>query len=146
MSRVNTQLEAAGTEYLVLGNLLRRRIQSFICSRNFEGYDLVAINPERNRSIKIQVKSRFTESAMSFPIKKFGSDVIVFVKLNCGRRKEGRLTYEYRKHPEFYIFPTELCKKYSRKGDWRKVHIKNIPNYEKHRDNWGIIKRKLKLK
>ena len=45
---------------------------------------------------------------MSFLIKKFGSDFIVFVKLNCGRRKRGNMSYEYRKNPEFYVFPTRL--------------------------------------
>ena len=83
MTRTNTQLEAAGAEYLVLGHLLRLRIQSFICSQNFEDYDIVATNPEKNKSIKIQVKSRFDETASSFPIRKFGSEFVVCVKLNC---------------------------------------------------------------
>jgi len=146
MNRTNTQLESAGAEYLVLGNLLRFRIQSFITSQNFEDYDIVATNPEKNLSIKIQVKSRFKESDMSFPIKKFGSEIVVFVKLNCGRRKQGKITYEYRKQPEYYIIPTEVCKKYNRGGNWNKVHIKDIPNYEQYKDNWELIKKMLEIK
>ncbi len=146
MNRTNTQLESAGAEYLVLGNLLRFRIQSFITSQNFEDYDIVATNPEKNLSIKIQVKSRFKESDMSFPIKKFGSEIVVFVKLNCGRRKQGKITYEYRKQPEYYIIPTEVCKKYNRGGSWNKVHIKDIPNYEQYKDNWELIKKMLEIK
>ncbi len=145
MARTNTQLESAGAEYLVLGNLLRFKIQSFITSQNFEDYDIVATNPKKNKSIKIQVKSRFKESDTSFPIKKFGSKFVIFVKLNCGRRKDKKLTYEYRDPPEFYIFPTKLCKKYNRGGDWNKVHIKDIPNYKKYKDNWGLIKQKLDI-
>jgi len=145
MVRANTQLEAAGAEYLVLGHLLRFKIQSFITSQNYEDYDIVATNPEKKKSIKIQVKSRFKESDTSFPIKKFGAEVVVFVKLNCGRRKEGVLTYEYRKQPEFYIFPMALCEKYNHGGEWHKVHIKEFPDYEKYKDNWGLIKELLEL-
>lgn len=144
--RANTQLESAGAEHLVLGNLLRFKIQAFITTQNFEDYDIIATNPENNLSIRVQVKSRFKESDMSFPIKKFGSEVVVFVKLNCGRRKAGQLTYEYRKQPEFYIFPTEICKEYNRGGQWNKVHVRDIPEFEKYKDNWGLVKGLLRLK
>src|SRR3989338_1645295 len=126
MARLKTQLEAAGAEYLVLGHLLRRKIQSFICSQNFEDYDIVATNPEKNKSLKIQVKSRFRVSATGFPIKKFGSDIVIFVRLNCGRVKKKQPTYTYEKEPEFYIFPTELCLKVqndSLKNKWGKISI-----------------------
>lgn len=145
MARTNTQLESTSAVHLVLGNLLRFKIQSFITSQNFEGYDIVATNPDKKRSIKIQVKSRFKESDRSFPIKNFDSEFVIFVKLNCGRRRDGKLTYEYRKKPEFYIFPTPICKKYYRKGGWNKLHIKDIPNYEKYENKWELINNKLKL-
>ena len=146
VKRTNTQLESASAEYLVLGNLLRFRIQSFITSQNFEDYDIVATNPDKNKSIKIQVKSRFKESDNCFPIKKFGSEFVVFIKLNCGRRKSGKLTYEYRKQPEFYVLPTQLCKRYNRGGNWSKLYLSDIPDYQKYKDNWQLIKDELVLK
>lgn len=144
--RVDTKLESAGAEFLVLGNLLRFRIQSFICSQNFDDYDIVATNPEKSKSVRIQVKSRLKESDNSFIIKKFGSEFVVFVRLNCGRRKKRELAYEYRKQPEYYIFPTGLCQEFNRGGEWNKVHLKDIPNYENYKDNWGLIKEELNLK
>jgi hypothetical protein len=143
MKRINTQLESAGAEHLVLGNLLIRKIQSFITSQNFEDYDIVAVNPEKNTSAKIQVKSRLKEHDNSFPIKKFKSDFVVFVRLNCARTKRNIVEYPYRESPEYYIFPTELCKDVNKGGNWNKVHLKDIHDVEKYKDNWQIIIDKL---
>lgn len=142
--RLNTQLESAGAEYLVLGNLLRYRIQSFITSQNFEDYDIVATNPEKNKSIKIQVKSRLKNSDTSFPIKKFGSDFVVFVKLNCGMKRHNKMCYKYKDIVEYYIIPTKICKE-NVSGDWSKIYIRELPKYEKYKNNWDLIRKKLRL-
>jgi len=112
-------------------DLALRDIETLICN---------AQNPQVRTGFE---KSRLKDNDMSFPIKKFGSEFVVFVKLNCGKRIKGRMFYDYKKDPEFYIFPTELCKKYNRRGDWFKVHIRDIPNYEKYKNNWKLIKDKL---
>jgi len=143
--RTNTQLESCGAEFLVLGNLLRRRIQAFITSQNFEDYDIVATNPDKNTSIKIQVKSRFKESDKSFIIKKFGSEFVVFVRLNCARKRIKKLVYECRLPPDFYVFPTKLCKKYNQGGKWHKVHLRDIPRSDRYKDNFDLIRNKLGL-
>ena len=57
--RQDTKLEAQGAEFLVLGNLLIEGITCYKAYVNFRGYDLVALNPESSRTVRIQVKSRW---------------------------------------------------------------------------------------
>src|SRR5690348_17990101 len=86
-ARQNTKLESEGAEFLVLGNLLIVGISCFKAYVNFPGYDLVAINPEKSKSARIQVKSRWaTNYDKSFPIKNFECDFVVHVALNRGFR------------------------------------------------------------
>ena len=59
MARLNTQLQATGAEYLVLGQLLIHGIQAYKAHRNQPGYDLIAVNPDSQQACRIQVKSRF---------------------------------------------------------------------------------------
>ena len=40
MTRLNTQLQATGAEYLVLGNLLIQGIEAYKAHFNHPGYDL----------------------------------------------------------------------------------------------------------
>lgn len=143
--RISTQLEQEGAEHLVIGNLLRFKIQSFLCPKNFENYDLIAVNPKKNLMKKIQVKSRFNKEASSFPLKKVGSDFIVFVKLNCAKRTKGQVIYGYDSEPEFYIFPTKLCEEYREKTGWYKVLIRNIPDYKLYKNNWKSISEALNM-
>lgn len=142
--RINTQLEQEGAEHLVIGNLLRFKVQSFLCPKNFENYDLIAVNPSNKKMKKIQVKSRLTKTASSFPLDKVGSDFIVFVKLNCASRIKGELLYKYDTEPEFYIFPTKLCEEYREKGGWHKVKVRDIPDYQSYKNKWKLISDNLK--
>ena len=73
MARQNTQLESAGAEFLVLGNLLIECIPAFKSYTNMKGYDLVAVNAEKNLSARIQVKSRWRSKAEGFIINNFES-------------------------------------------------------------------------
>jgi len=50
MPRQDTKLEAEGAEFLVLGQLLLQRIPTYKTYTNMRGYDLVATNPETNKS------------------------------------------------------------------------------------------------
>lgn len=50
MPRLNTQLQATGAEFLVLGNLLIQGIQAYKAYTNNPGYDVIAVNPEQNIS------------------------------------------------------------------------------------------------
>jgi hypothetical protein len=53
-SRLDTSLESAGAEFLVLGNLLIEGVQAFKAYTNFPSYDLIATNAEKNRSCRVQ--------------------------------------------------------------------------------------------
>ena len=144
--RRKTQLEAAGAEHLVLGHLLRLGIQAFITSQNFEAYDIVAVNPKKNLSIKIQVKSRFSQTATAFPIKKTNADIVVFVKLNVEKQSKKQKILDYEKSPQFFILDMDWVKKIP-KQSWAKVSITKIK--EKFRtngeNNWNLIKQKLQM-
>jgi hypothetical protein len=59
MARLDTSLESAGAEFLVLGHLLVEGIQAFKAYTNFPDYDIIATHAEKNRSCCIQVKSRW---------------------------------------------------------------------------------------
>ena len=58
MARQDTKLESEGAEFLVLGQLLIRGINTYKTYTNMPGYDLVATRPAKNTSVRIQVKSR----------------------------------------------------------------------------------------
>jgi hypothetical protein len=56
----------------VLGQLLITGVEATKAYRNFEGFDLYAVNPDAGRSCRIQVKSRWaTDYDGGFPIKNF---------------------------------------------------------------------------
>ena len=140
--RLNTQLEATGAEYLVLGELLRRRIQAFITSQNFEAYDIVAVNPKYNKAVKIQVKSRFGKKELAFPITKLDTHFVIFVKLNIERISEN--SFNYPEPPEMFVLPINVVKKYRREAGWKKVIFKK-EILKEYRDRWDLIKKELKL-
>src|SRR4051812_46499425 len=86
-TRQDTKLESEGAEFLVLGNLLLDGVSCFKAYVNFRGYDLVATNPESDKTARIQVKSRWaTNYDRSFPIKNFDCEFVVHVALNRGYR------------------------------------------------------------
>ena len=55
MTRLNTQLQATGAEYLVLGHLLIHGIQAYKAHFNHPGYDLIAVNPDSQQACRIPV-------------------------------------------------------------------------------------------
>ncbi|MFN2366285.1 MAG: hypothetical protein ABR523_07480, partial [Desulfurivibrionaceae bacterium] len=85
--RRNTRLEAEGAEFLVLGRLLLEGIPTFKAYINYPGYDLSAVNADKNISAKIQVKSRYRTNWDGFIIKNLDSDFVVLVTLNRGYPK-----------------------------------------------------------
>jgi hypothetical protein len=78
-SRLDTSLESAGAEFLVLGSLLVEGVEAHKLYTNFPGYDIMAVDPKKNTSCKIQVKSRWaTDFDGGFPICNFDCDFVVF--------------------------------------------------------------------
>jgi len=141
MTRLDTKLEAEGAEFLVLGQLLLRRIASYKTYTNMPGYDLVATNPEKNKSAMIQVKSRWRTGANGFPIKNFDCDFVVSVMLNRGS-KDGRKPIL---EPRYFVFPVNLVQKAPRTEDWGKVKLSDIQNHQEYESRWELISKFLGL-
>lgn len=135
MPRLDTRLESEGAEFLVLGQLLLQKIVSYKTYTNMPGYDLVATNPESNKSAMVQVKSRWRTGAAGFPIKNFSCDFVVVVLLNRGS-KDGKKEIL---PPKYYVFPVKVIEGAPRSRDWGKVNLKDIPNYEDFEGRWHLI-------
>lgn len=142
--RKNTKLESEGAEFLVLGKLLINGIPTYKTYTNMPGYDLVATNPEKNTSVKIQVKSRYQTNWDGFMIKNFDSDFVVLVALNRGiPNKMGRGDDDIR-DPNFYVFPIEFVKEIRDKNnDWGKITKSRMRDFEKYENRWDLISEKL---
>ena len=137
MPRQNTHLESEGAEFLVLGNLLTLGIPSYKTYTNMSGYDITATNPERNRSARIQVKSRWRTGAEGFIIKNFKCDFVVVVLLNRGS-KDGTAKILA---PEFYVLPVAMVKQLDNpESVWGKLSLSKIPGFKEQRDQWQIIR------
>ncbi len=143
MTRLNSNLESIGAEFLVLGNLLIEGIQAFKTYNNQKGYDLIATNPQKGKSCRIQVKSRWaTDYDGGFLINNIDCDFVVFVALNRGirYRKGNKSTGEGRQAPEYYVFPKSVVKHVQTKSaSWKKVYLKNISDINKYSNNWKLI-------
>ncbi|MFC1627533.1 hypothetical protein ACFL3H_00295 [Gemmatimonadota bacterium] len=136
MPRQDTHLESEGAEFLVLGQLLIQGIPTYKTYTNMPGYDLVATNPERNRTARVQVKSRWKTKAEGFIIKNFDCDFVVIVKLNRGS-KEG--TAEVLP-PEYFVLPVDVAEALPRTEGWGKVSFGSISDMESYRENWDLIR------
>jgi hypothetical protein len=136
MPRRNTQLESAGAEFLVLGNLLADGIPAFKSYTNMKGYDLVAVNAERNLSARIQVKSRWRTKAEGFIIKNFDCDFVVIALLNRGS-KDGKAET---RPPEYFVLPVDIAKALPRTEGWGKVSFSKFPKLHSYRDRWDLIR------
>jgi len=141
--RRDTSLESIGAEHLVLAHLLLEGISAYKAYDRTAGYDLVAVNPPKNLSVRIQVKSRWaTDYDKGFPFgDSYGSDFAVLAELNRGynwRTKGGK------KDPVLYVVPTELCRKRRRRNSkWGKVFLGDIKEIQGYKFNWGLIKEAL---
>lgn len=136
-SRLDTRLESEAAEFLVLGNLLLERIVAYKTYTNMPGYDLVATDPERNTSAKIQVKSRWRTNAPGFPIKNFNCDFVVFVRLNRGTKKGTGVV----RSPDFYVFPVALVHSvWPPEDPWGKVRVSQIEGWESYLNRWDLIR------
>ena len=86
----------AGSEYLVMGYLMRRNILAYKAPPGNEGYDLICIHPDPRHNppevekaqIRVQVKSRYaTDCDRGFPVKEkslAAFDYLIVAFLNIG--------------------------------------------------------------
>ena len=138
--KLDTRLESEGAEFLVLGQLLINKIPTYKTYTNMPGYDLVATNPENNKSAKIQVKSRWKTGARGFIIKKFDCDFVVIVLLNRGSKDGTKKASD----PIYYVLPVSAVNKLP-KDTFDLITFKSIIKFESYNNNWAQIAEFLKL-
>ena len=136
LRRRDTRLESEGAEFLVLGELLIRGIPAYKTYRNMPGYDLVALDPDRDRSAHISVKSRWVTDATGFIIKNFNCDFVVVAKLNRGTKKDrGKIM-----PPEFFVLPIETLKNVPRSKGWNRIRFGSVPYFKSYLGRWDLIR------
>jgi hypothetical protein len=142
-TRLDSKLEAEGAEFLVLGLLLVEGIEATKAYTNFPGY-VLAFNPQRNRSCRIQVKSRWaTDYDKSFPIKNFNCEFVVHVALNRGFRYRKRIKEadDGRRPPQVYVLPVEVVQLAQRpESTWGKVFLRDVADIESYLDRWELVR------
>tara|TARA_B100000315_G_scaffold169872_1_gene158481 strand:- start:2680 stop:3141 length:462 start_codon:yes stop_codon:yes gene_type:complete len=144
-ARKDTRLEAEAAEFLVLGRLLLEKIAAYKNYTNHPAYDIIAVDPEHNSSIRIQVKSRFRTDWDGFIINNFECEFVVFVSLNRGHSKPKKNCDENIKEPEFYILPIGYVKRIrDAKNDWGKITKNRLKGIEKYRNRWDLISKFLR--
>jgi hypothetical protein len=141
MPRQNTRLQCEGAEFLVLGNLLIRGVPTYKNYTNMAGYDLVAINPDKNLSARIQVKSRWRTGADGFIISNFDCDFVVVALLNRGS-KDGAASVL---PPQCYVLPVGVAKALPRSSGWDKVSFSQCPSFVQYSERWELIRMFLKM-
>jgi len=142
--RRNTQLEAEGAEFLVVGWLLINGIEAHKMYTKAPGYDLIAVNIKKKKSISIQVKSRYQTGVGHFIIKNFDSDYVAIVLLNRGYAKPRKNGETGIKEPQIYLVPTKIIKAAQDPSDnWHKVSFSKIANLESYQNNLGSLKKDL---
>ena len=57
LARLNTSLESAGAEFLVLGHLLIEGIQAFTAYTNFPGDGIIATHPEKTAPVAFRSRA-----------------------------------------------------------------------------------------
>lgn len=106
-----------------------------------KGYDLNATNPDRNLSVRVQVKSRWRTKAEGFIIKNFECDFVVIVLLNRGS-KNGKADA---KAPEYFVIPVAILAALPRTKGWGKISFSKFPELHYYRDRWDLIRNELKF-
>jgi hypothetical protein len=139
--RLNTKLEWEAAEFLVLGRMLLEKIITYKAYVNYPGYDLTAVNTEKNTVAKIQVKSRFRTDWDGFIINNFDCDFVVLVALNRGFTRVKKNGDNGIKEPEFYVLPISYVKKVrDPKNLWGKITRNRLKGIEKFQNEWEQIK------
>jgi hypothetical protein len=143
---------AAGSEFLVMGYLMRRNILTYKAPPGNEGYDLICIHPnprhkpvgEQLAQVRVQVKSRYaTDCDRGFPVKESSIDafdflIVVFQNIGNFSGKNTGVTGE--REPEFFTLPNAFVRKYHDKtSSWQKVRLRGKEaELKPHKDGAGF--------
>lgn len=148
MSRFNTKLFSSGAEFLVLSKMLLAGIESYKAYVNQEGYDLLAVNPLKNKSATIQVKSKNFKGDSSFRLGKKTLpkvDFYVFAQTNSLTRKHAIIP-DSDMPPNLYVIDVKTVKKYKKtdkKGN-QYLLLSSLKDRNIYKDDWGSIKKFIK--
>ena len=130
---------SAGSEFLVMGHLMRRNILTYKAPPNNEGYDLICIHPNpRHRlrkgelaQVRVQVKSRYaTDCDRGFPVKEASLDafdflVVAFLNIGKFNGKNDGATGE--QEPEFYTLSNDFIREHhDASSSWQKVKLRRL--------------------
>jgi hypothetical protein len=145
-----------GAEYLAIGFLKRRNIETYKAPPRQSNFDLICIHPtgKHNRYARVQVKSRYGTQGTVVPIKttslnKF--DFLIVVALNVGdfgNRKDGSTGA---KPPDLYVFPRRVVQLHFTPKGWGpkfgKFYFKTIKGVERYKNERGIelVAKKLRV-
>ena len=153
LSSKQIKLSSEGAEFMVLGHLLIREINATKAYNNFPGWDVMAFNPETNKSASIQVKSRYATDSIGFLVKNNNFDFLVLAKLNRGHRYTKNKDNKEIHNPDFYIIPSEDVReafknpKTSNSMGGHRIDFKHLPKkIEFYENNWNLIRDFLDLK
>ena len=129
----------AGSEYLVMGHLMRRNILTYKAPPGNEGYDLICLHPDprhqpgptEKAQIRVQVKSRYaTGCDRGFPVKEKSLnafDYLIVAFLNIGNfygKNDGSTGAE---QPEFYTLSQQFIREHhDASSTWEKVKLKRL--------------------
>lgn len=139
--RRDTQLESVAAEFLVLGRLLLERVQAYKAYVNYPGYDVVAVHPEKNKSARIQVKSRYRTDWDGFIINNFECDFVVLATLNRGYDRVKRNGETGVRAPEFYVLPIAYVKRTSDPANkWGKITRNRLVGVDRYKEGWELIR------
>jgi len=136
-----------GAEYLAMGFLKRRNIETYKAPPRQANFDLTCIHPTgaHNRLVRVQVKSRYGTQGTGVPIRtsslsKF--DFLIVVALNIGNFSTGKDGSTGAKPPELYVFPRKVVKRHFVKKGWGpqtgKFFFKTLKGVERYKGDVGI--------
>jgi hypothetical protein len=136
-----------GAEYLAMGFLKRRNIETYKAPPRQANFDLICIHPTgaHNRLVRVQVKSRYGTQGTSVPIRKSSLknfDFLIVVALNVGNFGNGKDGSTGAKPPDFYVFPRRVVEHHFGKTGWGpqtgKFLFKTLKGVKRYKSEVGI--------